>query len=154
MTNEERMTYPHISQLCAGLKITRKPTPLFFTFSGEGRSMTFKKLKYPLKNWKPAHTDVSSIGFKVQYKMKVSEKTDWRFVPDRAWTGLHDRWKRHMQCKDELSVQDSGDAEAFFQGDSGGPLWVREEEGGTLPIAYLVCKRQSFHHHWNPLLPP
>merc|ERR1719234_23029 len=23
-------------------------------------------------------------------------------------------------------------------GDSGGPLWVREEEGGTLPIAYLV----------------
>ena len=24
------------------------------------------------------------------------------------------------------------------QGDSGGPLWVREDEGGDLPIAYLV----------------
>ena len=24
------------------------------------------------------------------------------------------------------------------QGDSGGPLWVREEEGGDLPTAYLV----------------
>ena len=69
----ERMIIPFISQLCAGLKITRKPTPLFFTFSGEGEAMTFKKLKYPLKNWKPAsHRNVSSIGFKVQYKMKVA----------------------------------------------------------------------------------
>ena len=33
-----------------------------------------------------------------------------------------------------------GDVEASFQGDSGGPLWVREEEGGKLPIAYLVWK--------------
>ena len=24
------------------------------------------------------------------------------------------------------------------QGDSGGPLWVREDEGGDLPNAYLV----------------
>ena len=24
------------------------------------------------------------------------------------------------------------------QGDSGGPLWVREDEGGDLPTAYLV----------------
>ena len=60
------MTNPYVSQLCAGLKIARKPTPLFFTFSGKGRAMTFKKLKYPLKNWKPAHRDVSSIGLRVQ----------------------------------------------------------------------------------------
>ena len=26
------------------------------------------------------------------------------------------------------------------QGDSGGPLWVREEQGGPWPIAYLVSK--------------
>ena len=38
--------------------VARKPTPLFFTYSGEGRAMTFKKLKYPLKNWKPAHMSV------------------------------------------------------------------------------------------------
>ena len=52
------MTNPYVSQLCAGLKIARKQTPLFFTFSGEGREMTFHKLKYPLKNWKPAHMSV------------------------------------------------------------------------------------------------
>ena len=51
-------TKPYIYQLCAGLKIRRKPTPLFFTYSGEGRAMTFKKLKYPLKNWKPAYMSV------------------------------------------------------------------------------------------------
>ena len=28
----------------------------------------------------------------------------------------------------------------LFQGDSGGPLWVREEQGGPWPIAYLVSK--------------
>ena len=54
------MTNPYISQLCAGLKITRKPTPPFFTYSGEGRAMTFKKLKKPLTNWKPAYWNVST----------------------------------------------------------------------------------------------
>ena len=54
------MTNPYISQLCAGLKITRKPTPPFFTYSGKGRAMTFKKLKKPLTNWKPAYWNVST----------------------------------------------------------------------------------------------
>ena len=46
------------SQLCAGFKIKRKPTPLFFTYSGEGKGMVFKKLAKPLKGWKPAHMSV------------------------------------------------------------------------------------------------
>ena len=50
--------YSSTFQLCAGLKIEEKPTPLFFTYSGQGRTMTFHKLKYPLKNWKPAHISV------------------------------------------------------------------------------------------------
>ena len=35
------------------------------------------------------------------------------------------------------------------QGDSGGPLWVREDEGGDLPIAYLVKK--NFAVFWSTL---
>ena len=46
------------SQLCAGFKIKRKPTPLFFNYSGEGKGMVFKKLAKPLKGWKPAHMSV------------------------------------------------------------------------------------------------
>ena len=46
------------SQLCAGIKIKRKPTPLFFTYSGEGRNMVFKKLTKPLRGWEPAHMSV------------------------------------------------------------------------------------------------
>ena len=46
------------SQLCAGFKIKRKPTPLFFTYSGEGRNMVFKKLTKPLRGWKQAHMSV------------------------------------------------------------------------------------------------
>ena len=46
------------SQLCAGFKIKRKPTPLFFTFSGVGRNMVFKKLTKPLRGWEPAHMSV------------------------------------------------------------------------------------------------
>ena len=46
------------SQLCAGFKIKRKPTPLFFTYSGEGRNMVFKKLTKPLRGWEPAHMSV------------------------------------------------------------------------------------------------
>ena len=46
------------SQLCAGIKIKRKPTPLFFTYSGEGRGMVFKKLAEPLKGWEPPNMSV------------------------------------------------------------------------------------------------
>ena len=45
-------------QLCAGLKIRKKPPPFFFAYSGLGPNMTFRKLKYPLKDWKPAHLEV------------------------------------------------------------------------------------------------
>ena len=47
------------SQLCAGPSIAnniigrKKMLPPFYSYSGEGRAMTFKKLKQPLKNWKP-----------------------------------------------------------------------------------------------------
>ena len=46
------------SQLCAGFKIKRKPTPLFFNYSGEGKGMVFKKLAKPLKGWKQAQMSV------------------------------------------------------------------------------------------------
>ena len=46
------------SQLCAGFKIKRKPTPLFFNYSGEGKGMVFKKLAEPLKGWKPSNMSV------------------------------------------------------------------------------------------------
>ena len=61
-------------QLCAGRKIAKKPTPLFFTYSGEGRAMKFTKLKNPIKGWKPAHMEVSSIG-----KDKVQRQTEVLF---------------------------------------------------------------------------
>ena len=68
-----------------------------------------------------------------------SDCKDWfKFCADCARTGLHDRWKRHLQSKEKGFWWHCW---GLFQGDSGGPLWVREEEGGTLPIAYLVCKR-------------
>ena len=71
------LTKWYTSQLCAGLKIARKPTPLFFSYSGEGRAMTFKKLKYPLKNWKPAHMSVRT-------KRKIV-KEDWFKPRHRLW---------------------------------------------------------------------
>ena len=45
--------------------------------------------------------------------------------------------------KDTCNVRKQFQSSFFFilkplQGDSGGPLWVREEEGGNLPTAYLV----------------
>ena len=47
------------SQLCAGFKIKRKPTPLFFTYPHPPKKgMAFRKLAKPLKNWKPAHMSV------------------------------------------------------------------------------------------------
>ena len=46
------------SQLCAGFKIKRKPTPLFFNYSGEGKGMVFKKMAKPLKGWKQAQMSV------------------------------------------------------------------------------------------------
>ena len=46
------------SQLCAGFKIKKRPTPPFFTYSGEGRNMVFKKLTKPLRGWEPAHMSV------------------------------------------------------------------------------------------------
>ena len=57
------------SQLCAGFKIKRKPTPLFFTYSGEGRNMVFKKLTKPLRGWKPAHLSVREA---YEYKIGCS----------------------------------------------------------------------------------
>ena len=80
------------SQLCAGFKIKRKPTPLFFTYSGEGRGMAFKKLKYPLDNWKPAHMSVSTA----QKKRFVKQMT----FAESSWTGFHDRWKRLLQSRE------------------------------------------------------
>ena len=56
-------------QLCAGLKLARKPTPVFFTYSGEGRNMTFHEMKKPLKNWKPAHmSTVPGLNFMIGEK--------------------------------------------------------------------------------------
>ena len=79
------------SQLCAGFKIKRKPTPLFFTYSGEGRNMVFKKLTKPLRGWEPAHMSVNKI-FKRQ-----CEKTVITFYADSSWAELHDWRQRYMQ---------------------------------------------------------
>ena len=57
------------SQLCAGFKIKKRPTPLFFTYSGEGKNMVFKKLTKPLKGWKPAHMSVREA---YEYKIGCS----------------------------------------------------------------------------------
>ena len=48
-------------QLCAGKKIQNKTAPLFFTYSGKGRGMTFKPRR-PLKDWIAAHVWVSAKG--------------------------------------------------------------------------------------------
>ena len=43
-----------------------------------------------------------------------------------------------MQCEKTVPVKFFFFILKPLQGDSGGPLWVREEEGGNLPTAYLV----------------
>ena len=57
------------SQLCAGFKIKKRPTPPFFTYSGEGKNMVFKKLTKPLRGWKPAHMSVREA---YEYKIGCS----------------------------------------------------------------------------------
>ena len=73
--------------------------------------MTFKKLKHPLKNWKPKETLDPSLKKRMMNAQKSCEARNFGFKDTDIFT----------------KVENGG----------GEPLWVREEEGGT-PIAFLV----------------
>ena len=97
------------SQLCAGFKIKKRPTPLFFTYSGEGRNMVFKKLTKPLRGWKPAHLSVReadeykigcSSGFaSASKKKRKNYEAAITFFADSSWAEVHDWTQRYMQGK-------------------------------------------------------
>ena len=80
-------------QLCAGLKIGKKPPPFFFAYSGLGPNMTFHKLKYPLKNWKPAHLEVRS-NWKDTYQFRSRLFRGWT-----SWSAgrTHATWEKYCQ---------------------------------------------------------
>ena len=53
------MTDIYCFQLCAGVKMPVKQTPLFFTYTGQRNQMRFRKMSKPIPGWRPKYLDVS-----------------------------------------------------------------------------------------------
>ena len=74
--------------------------------------MTFHKLKYPLKNWKPAHMKVSSIG---KGKMKVHKRQTEVFFQTVPGLDFMIGGKDTCNVRKNCFIRAFGEAEAFFR---------------------------------------